>query len=328
MLVLAFELLALLTLLIALAVMLANRNVIFTFLKESTAKFVMANGILAEVLLYHSQWNFVGVQDENRKRKKSSFDKWQLGLPHNPRIIPRWLKYSPLAGIRVMGPPTSTLHQWEERWQELTEEKTANGMLKISLVEQKVLQTELPIRLESLLLWYVNVETQDGMSADIITLVIFRPLNPAKMIFSPDNWRKALRAKIEVVLRTYAGSHTYQHLINKRESTDKDLNILSKTERDWLEEEVGISIEEIRIANINPSSERERLLTQLQFAAREQAKAFGEIGKAVIELGDIGTIVIQHDILKKAAEAGGTFNFVGNSGKGAKSPILFTMPGT
>lgn len=278
----------------------APNNLMFTFVKEGTAKVIMRGGGFSRILM---QWQGSGLDDYyNIGRVEDGFR-------------PQHHLWGGLCFYGIW--PFWDVFVYDFSWTNLNElgevKQHRNETLDYILLKEDV--------------YYVKLEDAEDMNMLPLTvelLLTMRVVNPRRAQFEVQDWLEAVLNRIGPSVRDMIAQDSYESHIGGHENQQvqrkgkKALgeNIYNR-EQDTIrefQEEYGVLLREIEVRNIDPPSqyrdaslkkwmaERERERIQIEAEAEKYriATAYG----AVADQGELGKLIRALEALEKSPEQG------------------------
>lgn len=237
---------------------LAPNNVLWTFVKEGTAKIVTKNGKVHKILIQY---------------KGKSLDK-------NWEIIDGKEKHF-WGGLRWLGIfPVYQVYVYKLRWTSLEQSGVAvphEDNLDSVLLKKKVYA----MRME-------DIEDANRVPLTIDILITLKVINPYSAIFIAEDYLELVLNRIRPLFRQYVGGIPFEELITKKQGANEEIWIALNQDGliETFKKEFGIEIEDggIEMQNITPKEEYQKAASQKYLAAREAERVAGETIGAVINM--------------------------------------------
>ncbi|MFA5318238.1 MAG: SPFH domain-containing protein [Patescibacteria group bacterium] len=297
--------------------LLAERNIIFTIVREGTAVAIMGAGdsgfqrfvsCFRGKTLNQGTWD---VRDVNIAPDKTW---WQ------------WIvKFFGLSGVHYLGiPGMQSIHRYKFRWNSLLQSEqegaqNAGGIyfkphddwLRYILLQEDV--------------YYARVESaeDEGMvplNLDITLRV--RIVNPYKALFVAQEWLEMTWAIVLPSLRRFISTKSWQELSGNLDQHEQDYTTSIQGDLDRLETTYGVKVEKFHVIRVQPGGTRATMYEEAAtkaFEATAEAKKIRILAEAerdrikaiygeVKEHGELGRMIRRLEALEKAA--GGNSNTI------------------
>jgi len=291
---------------------LAKADILFTFVKEGSAKAILHNGAFHKIIVQYKNCQI----DKTTGDVTNGNNKWR-------KILGKIL-----GGLRWVGiPPFKTLHRYKFRWVTVRPQSGAiiqrEEKLDYILVRDDVYGVE------------VKEAESDGLVPLNITLLLTMCCkNPYKAFFVAQDWSEMVFNRSEATFREYVSGQTFELLVKQKQAAGgelysklKDLGLLDRFLNDY-----GIEIKAVEMKEIKPagshaaaleeeaskgwkaSKEKERI-EMLATAEKQRVltvteaelQRIDQVYKKIAEFGDQGTAIRFMESLDKAGEKPGNW---------------------
>lgn len=293
---------------IALVRELALKDIVFTLVKEGTAKAIMGVG----------GSGFQKMIMQFSGKKINSEGTIEGNGPEDP-----WLKKKlGLSGIRILGLPfLHTIHEYKFRWNSLKQaadkETTDAGGIYFKahddFLKYIILQNDV---------YYAGVkgaEDENMIPLDLDLTLEIVIVNPYKALFVAQEWLEMTWGIILPAIRRYVSENKWKDLAGKTEQKETDFMSSMKKVIDDLEINYGIRLVKFRMLRIKPGGTRATMYEEAattEYETRQKAKGILILAKAeqsrinkvygeIKSHGELGAIIRKLEALEKSADGKG-----------------------
>jgi len=309
--------------------LLAEKNIIFTIVKEGTAVAIMGSGdsgfqrfifCFRGKTLDSTTWDVLDTTI-------TSDDTWQQKL----------IKFFGLSGVRYLGiPGMQSIHRYKFRWNSLLQSdqegaQNAGGIYFKShdeWLQYILLQDDV---------YYARVESAEDeemvpLNLDITLRV--RITNPYKALFVAQEWLEMTWAIVLPSLRRFISTKSWQELSGNLDQHEKDYTTSIQGDLHWLKINYGVRVEKFHVIRVQPGGSRATMYEEAAtkaFEATAEAKRIRILAEAerdriektygkMEEYGDLGQTIRRLEALEKAAQ--------GDSNTIIAAPELIALAGS
>jgi len=276
--------------------LLAEINVIFTYVPEGRGRIITLNGKFTRAVLSLTGYTFRSdtklvefdvekrriVTDEYTERPETDDELIQRLDPHPWDVVPdrthrSYSTLNPLnylSGVYWVGiPPFADIFRHVFRWTsyEQTGEQSTERVPKPH-------EKELDYFLVQTDVYYVivqNAETsgqEERLPVSIEVLLTLRIANPFKAFSRVQRWLELVTDQTDSRVRRLVGNMRYNDIVGQEESVSFEIGKAIADLSDELFREYGISMEKVQILSVDPPDEL-REITLAQYTATERGKA-------------------------------------------------------
>lgn len=232
---------------------LADRNLFFTIVEESTVKAVMTNGQFSFLLMafYGRDFTRTIVGGDN-----ASY--WDIKDTEN---IPEPWSIPFLKGIRWIGfPPFNDVYEYKFEWSSLEDvlDKATGKLEKQPVARSKTIDYILA-QSDIYVAKLNGAECSDKIPLDSRFLIGGKITNAYKALFRIERWLEASENLISAQMRDFFGSKTYEELVglsgkSGADSSELSTNAIFATVIETIRSKYGFLITTLKIDTIEPGS--------------------------------------------------------------------------
>jgi|GEM_PF-908868 len=252
----------------------APKNLMFTFVKEGTAKIVVRGKAFEKVLL---QWEGHTIA----RTDGQTGDPPQRYLAGD--VVPGTAEKGLFGGLRFYGLwPIMDILFYEFGWTGVKEDGKVEPhpprTLDYVLVRDDVYWTSVE-----------NAEDANRLPLTIELLLTIQVVNPEKAVFAVQNWLETVINRVKPAVRYRVSQHTFEDLITQRADTSSEIFGEVEVLRTEFWERYGVLVRKLEIKEINPPENLRDVTLKAYVAAKEKeatvtaAKAKAEATIAVAE---------------------------------------------
>lgn len=272
--------------------LLAEFNVVWTYVPEGRAKIITLNGRFERVVMSYNGYRF--RRDYELTREEANNPRYIEGElrgetleeirqriePHPWDIIPDLTghtmsrgRFPFLSGIYWVGlPPFAEVFRHTFRWTSF--EQTDESPDRVP----KAREEEMDFALVQDDVYYVAIKSAETsgsterLPVDVQILLTARIVNPFKAYSRVQRWLELVTDQTDARIRAYIGEHRYEHLIDDPETAA--MNILEKI-ADLTDEflgRFGVRVDKVQILSIDPPPDL-RELTLARYKADQEGEA-------------------------------------------------------
>lgn len=250
---------------IAVILMLAENDFVFTNIREGTAKVIMAGNGFHRCILQFRGHHLSSVWD---------IEAYPAGTPES---LWQWLKgVCGISGIHFIGiPGVHYIHHYNFRWSS-TRQDTDARVREIIRHEQEI--DYIIAQYDGYLVAVENAEDKNGVPLIGLAVVILRVTNPYKALFVAQEWMELTVEQIVPRMRQFIAGLEWETI--NRQSTYDLTNLLEDAEprlnlKAILLERYGVDIDSLQLLNIDPTESMEetiRTAATAEYVGRGNAK--------------------------------------------------------
>lgn len=232
---------------------LADKNILFTYAKETAAKAIMWNGRFFSFIMAFKGHCFAG--DLNTDLPE--LQRWNVVAGE----LPPETSLPFLKGVKWIGlPPFREVYKYRFSWSSLEEGSASQDLEKKSVWSEKTLDY-IYLREDVYVTKLETAECNDKIPLDAILLVSGRVVNPYKALFAIERWLEASLNVVDARMRSFFGGKSYKELLQIKEAmrageagSEHELSQYFHEVMGEIKDKYGFEISFIQIYSLDPGS--------------------------------------------------------------------------
>lgn len=280
---------------IALLYFLARNNIFFTIVREGTVKIILKFDQFHQAIMTYK--GYVLDAEWNVQEKSGA---GSIGF----------------GGLKWIGIPLiRSVYKYKFRWTSFEQGEEQGKIIQKIIHHPDEIIDYILVQDDVYYSFVREAETKGMVPVDVDLLSTIRIVNPYKALFRVQNWLEATQNQLKPALREFIATQEFEDLVGQKEEVGvKATKLLKETGiRDTLEQDYGVRIKKLGLANINPAGERGGKYVEAASKGWEAAKEVERLDKEYKKVKDFG----EEGLFLKAIEA------IKEVGKGPSNLVLF-----